>query len=172
MGTDDLVVTRTDATGHGSWTAAGCLLIALAALAMTPAVASADPYRSPGGPLPLSHGGNNQAPFPPLATVGVAEPPAAPVSPLAVSGYPNPARGTMRFRASAPPGAEVRVRLFGVNGRLVQEWRQTAGTRPIEWTWNGRDLRGRPAGAGIFFYRADAGGRRVEGRLVMLSPAK
>jgi len=148
-------------------------LIAAAFATFVPA-AGAAPYRAPGGPHPLFHGGDNQATYPPLATVAVEEPGTGllPMR-LAISCYPNPARGTASFRAFAAAGKEVRIRIYGVNGRLVREWqRNGAGTSAIEWTWDGRDGRGRSAGAGLYFYRAEAGRDHAQGKIVMLEGAR
>lgn len=143
------------------------LLVASTAIA---SAATAAPYRAPGGALPIYHGGDNQASYPPLSTVGVEPPsPGGPVMRLGISCSPNPARGGVTFRVFAHAGEEVRMRLFAVNGRLVREWRQIgSGPSATEWTWDGRDGRGRTARAGIYFYSADAGDQRVRGKLVML----
>jgi hypothetical protein len=135
-----------------------------------PFAAPAATYRAPGGPLPISRGGDNEAGYPPLSTVAVEEPAArAPAVRLALSCYPNPSRGTMSFRVFARPGVGVRVRLFAVNGRMVREWQRFgAGRSPVEWTWDGRDAHGRAVAAGLYFYRADAGSERVQGKLVVL----
>ena len=133
-------------------------------------VASATAYRPPGGPHPLYHGGDNQATYPPLSSVGVGDSIPSPIAlRFAFLCYPNPSRGGTRFRAMAVAGEEVRVRLFSVTGRLVREWRQSgAGPRWLEWEWDGRDAHGRTALPGLYFYRADSGRERVRGKLVLL----
>ena len=117
------------------------------ATAFGPDVARADGYRPPGGVLPLHRGGDNQASFPPLSTVGVEESGTKPVAvSLAVRCYPNPVRGASRFRIRATAGEEVRVRLHSVSGRLVREWREVgAGSGWTEWTWDGRPRTSLPA---------------------------
>ena len=143
-----------------------CAVIAVADTAWAGA-----PYRPPGGPHRLHHGGDNQAPYPPLATTPVEPPgPHAAAVRLALVPYPNPARGELRFRLLAPAGEQVRVRVYGVSGRLVREWRQGGtGAAGLEWGWDGRDAAGRRLGSGLYFYRADAGAETTRGKLVLLA---
>jgi hypothetical protein len=140
----------------------GLVLMGVLLLA-TPAAA----YRAPGGLHPLYRGGDNGT-FPPLVTA-VDDRPTPTTVRLAVRAFPNPARGLIRFRAATPAGAPVRLRVFNVAGRLVREWRgQGEGQGPAEWSWDGRDARGRLTGPGLYFYLAESGAQRVTGKVVLL----
>jgi flagellar hook assembly protein FlgD len=67
---------------------------------------------------------------------------------------PNPARGAVQFRIELPEEAGVRLGLFDVAGRLVNEFRSgphSAGSFTMEW--NGLDSEGRRVVPGIYFAR-------------------
>ena len=132
------------------------------------ATAIAAPPPPPGGPHALHHGGDNQAGYPPITTLGVGDSLAAAPLRLRVSAAPNPSRGEVRFLAQAPRGGAVRVRLLSVDGRRVREWRSTAASGSIEWRWDGRDQRGAPVANGMYFYRFEVGEERTTGRLVLI----
>jgi hypothetical protein len=123
----------------------------------------------PGGPHPLWHGGNNQAGYPSIASTAVPDPVAAPIQ-LALRCWPNPSRGITRFQALANPGETIRVGVFSVSGRRVREWNIVgAGPRGVEWTWDARDGHGRATSPGLYFYRAESGKERVQGKFVLLA---
>ena len=63
----------------------------------------------------------------------------------------------------------MRLAVYGILGqqlRLLVEERQAAGTYQIGW--DGRDERGREVGAGIYFYRLEAGPRVLAGKLLLV----
>ena len=66
---------------------------------------------------------------------------------------PNPARTAAMFRFSLPAAGPARLELIDVTGRhaWVQDGDYAAGAH--SWRWDGRDSRGAPAGAGIYFVR-------------------
>ena len=132
--------------------------------------AHAGPPRPPGGPHPLHRGGDNLSGYPPLTFTAVGDSiPGSLGARLIVLAHPNPARGDARFRLQVTRGERVRVRLYSVAGRLVREWLRDAPTTGwTEWRWDGRDHRGEKVGAGLYFFRAEAGAQRATGRLVML----
>lgn len=93
----------------------------------------------------------------------------APGAPAAVleSPRPNPASReasvTLRLRAAAP----VRVGVFDAAGRRVASlFDGEAPAGPLAVRWNGRDARGREAGSGVYWIRADVGGAKLTTRLV------
>ena len=138
------------------------------ALSVATAVHAAD-WPPPGGPHPLWHGGNNQASYPPIVSTAVPDPLVTRIQ-LALRCWPNPSRGITRFQARANPGEPIRVRVFSVSGRLVREWStRGAGVRGVEWTWDARDGRGRVTSPGLYFYRAESGAERVQGKFVLLA---
>lgn len=80
---------------------------------------------------------------------------------------PNPSRGDVTLELTLPVAAPLDVSIFDVNGRRVRALERTfapAGTRALRW--DGRDDSGNSAPAGLYFVRANAGGRRVETRVV------
>jgi flagellar hook assembly protein FlgD len=63
----------------------------------------------------------------------------------------------------------VRLGLYDVRGRLVRML--VNGTRAAgvhRETWDGRDARGGPAGAGIYLVRIEAAGRSAQRKIIWL----
>jgi hypothetical protein len=82
--------------------------------------------------------------------------------------WPNPARTDVTFRLDTPDGAETRLEVFDVHGRIVMRW---AGVGPVGGRtigWNLRDLKGEPVASGIYWVRLRAGGKEAVRRLVRL----
>jgi hypothetical protein len=81
----------------------------------------------------------------------------------------NPARGDVQLRFSLPAEGEARVEIVGVDGNRIWSWsRATLAAGEHSVSWNGRDLAGRPAAAGIYFVRLTArAGTRTQ-KLVFL----
>jgi hypothetical protein len=72
-----------------------------------------------------------------------------------LTSYPNPARGTVRFYrtgSSAKP-----LDLFDVRGRRVASVVPTQAGNVVQWTWDGRDARGRPLASTILYARTRDG---------------
>jgi hypothetical protein len=68
--------------------------------------------------------------------------------------WPNPAGEAVKMRVHVTRPAPLDLRVFDLRGRLVRAWTATSldpGTR--EYTWDGRDLRGRLAPAGLYVIR-------------------
>jgi hypothetical protein len=90
-------------------------------------------------------------------------------SPVRFSVYPNPASEASGLVFRLPFDAEVRAKIFDVNGRLVRELRRPLALRGENvLTWDGRDDRGRDAGSGIFFAQCSVGGQSGTVRIVRL----
>jgi hypothetical protein len=80
---------------------------------------------------------------------------------------PNPASReasvTLRLRAAGT----VRVAVFDAAGRRVATlFDGEAPAGPLALRWNGRDLRGREAGSGVYLVRAEAAGQKQTTRMV------
>jgi hypothetical protein len=89
------------------------------------------------------------------STLDVGPGPAAGGGGLALSIWPNPAAGPVRFRASDPrPGESVEV--FDVRGRRVA---RLALDRAADAIWDGRDRTGRLAPPGVYLARRSADAR-------------
>lgn len=70
---------------------------------------------------------------------------------------------------SASPGTYVSIRLFDLSGRMVrviEEGLRVPGLHTA--SWDGRDEAGAQSGAGIYFYRMQAGPYRAQRRLVLI----
>lgn len=69
---------------------------------------------------------------------------------------PNPFRGTTTIRFASPREGLMTLRVFDVSGRVVKtlvDGVTPAGRHSV--VWDGRDEKGRPASAGVYFYRLD-----------------
>jgi hypothetical protein len=83
--------------------------------------------------------------------------------------YPNPLRGTTTIAFDMPHATAVDLRIYDASGRLVKTLvsdRRESGLRHVHW--DGRDSAGRPAAAGVYFYRLEAGEVRETRKLVRL----
>ena len=72
-----------------------------------------------------------------------------------LTSYPNPTRGIVRFYragSSATP-----LDLFDVRGRRVASVVPTRAGNVVQWSWDGRDARGRPLASAILFARTRDG---------------
>jgi hypothetical protein len=82
---------------------------------------------------------------------------------------PNPFRGMTRLRFGLPNAAEVEFSIYDLAGRRViclEKGRFPAGYRTV--LWDGRDGRGRPVAAGVYFYRLLANGSVRGGKMVRI----
>lgn len=86
---------------------------------------------------------------------------------LRLATYPNPSMGASTVSFDQPQAAHIRLQVFDVGGRLVStlanEWR-AAGTHHFQW--DGRTDQGDDAGTGLYFLRAETGGKAVSARIV------
>jgi len=82
---------------------------------------------------------------------------------------PNPFRGGTSFAVSLDRDGPFMVRVFSADGRLVRTLARGTG-RPSDLvlTWDGDDDRGRPAGAGIYFFELRSEGRTRVQKAVLL----
>lgn len=80
------------------------------------------------------------------------------------TGAPNPATRKTRIDFSIPDPGPVRLGIYGLRGELVRTLADGARpSGPHTVTWDGRDERGTPAGAGAYFCRLEGfGGMRVQ----------
>ena len=82
---------------------------------------------------------------------------------------PNPSRGERTVRFTLPVAGDVRLEVLDVTGRRVRTL--VAGLLPAgphERTWDGRDERGNPAHAGLYFVRLSASHETLAERFVQL----
>ena len=103
----------------------------------------------------------------PGATSVVATPAAAAGFRLAVA--PNPFRSGTSVSFELPRETSATVTIFDTGGRRVRVFE--SGVRPAGrhvLTWDGRDGSGRPAAAGIYFVRLDAGPERRSAKVSLL----
>jgi hypothetical protein len=82
--------------------------------------------------------------------------------------WPNPATNEVTFRLDAPDGADTRLEVYDVRGRLVMGWQGAgpAGSRTIRWDL--RDTDGAAITSGIYLIRLRAGGNEIVRRFVRL----
>jgi hypothetical protein len=71
----------------------------------------------------------------------------------AITSWPNPARGEVRFLAPGAAAGEA-IDIFDVHGRRVTQVKLAGGS---EARWNGRDAAGREVGSGVYLARRTGG---------------
>ena len=101
------------------------------------------------------------------STTGVADEAVAGQS-VQVSSWPNPARGMANIDFRLPSAGDVRLDIFGTDGRLVRtlaNGRQEAGLHSAPW--DGRDARGNESPSGVYFYRLHGGTAEAGGKLIL-----
>jgi hypothetical protein len=90
--------------------------------------------------------------------------------PLGLGGaQPNPAPGRTTIAWSLPKRERSTIAVFDVAGarvRTLADGEHAAGRQQA--VWDGRDDRGRPLGAGMYFVRLEAEGRRFERSVVLI----
>ena len=99
-------------------------------------------------------------------TVGVGNAPATNALALGAPS-PNPTRAGCTAQLTLPAASDVAVDVFDAAGRRVctlVRGRMAAGTHTI--VWDGRDARGEPSGAGLYFVGVRVGGEVRWGRVV------
>ena len=74
---------------------------------------------------------------------------------------------TLRLRA---PGARfASLRVLDVLGRSLRQVELAPGPLGVaEWQWDGRDERGRPVAAGVYFAKVEAAGQQATQKLLLL----
>ncbi|MFH1278150.1 MAG: FlgD immunoglobulin-like domain containing protein [Candidatus Eisenbacteria bacterium] len=112
-------------------------------------------------------------PPPPAEEAPEESPPdAVPTDPLYLrvrEGSPNPFNGTVLFTFEIRDRHEVRAEMYDSAGRHVATLAN--GTFPPgehDAVWDGRDERGRPAPAGVYFARIDSGRKVITKKAVLV----
>jgi hypothetical protein len=81
----------------------------------------------------------------------------------------NPSAGTTQLACVLPASGPIDVAIFDLSGRrvrtLAEGWHEAGN---LMLAWDGRTNAGSPTGCGVFFARAEAGGRRAVQRIVRL----
>jgi hypothetical protein len=81
-----------------------------------------------------------------------------------LSSWPNPARGSVSFRAVSPrPGESIDI--YDVNGRRVASVALDGG---LETSWSGRDASGRPVASGVYLARRSGDPRAAAAKFLWL----
>ncbi len=86
--------------------------------------------------------------------------------------FPNPFNPTTRIPFEVAEFAQVRLNVFNSLGQRVRTLIH-ADLAPGHWTaqWDGTDDAGRPAGAGVYFYRIVTGGYTAVGKMTLVDGA-
>jgi len=88
---------------------------------------------------------------------------------LRVVTVPNPSRSARKVILDLPRDGVVRLEVYDVAGRLVARLSEGMARSGVHcFTWDGRDLDGNACLPGVYFCRAEAGGRVRAVRLVVL----
>jgi len=82
---------------------------------------------------------------------------------------PNPSKGQTTFRYALPKESQVNFTIYNVTGQVVREYKpgkQEAGF--YTYKWDGRSNQGHKVGAGIYFYRLQAGNWAKTRKMVVI----
>ncbi len=83
--------------------------------------------------------------------------------------FPNPFNPSTTIRFSLPAAGRTTITVYDVAGRLVKtlaDENLAAATHSLRWA--GDDDRGRPVGAGVYFYRIQTGAHDHVGRMALV----
>jgi hypothetical protein len=86
---------------------------------------------------------------------------------LGISPNPLTGQGVLRYSLAVP--ADVRLDIYDVTGRLVQNiaaGRESEGPHAV--VWDGTDLQGRRVSSGVYLYTFQAGAHRATGRMMVV----
>jgi hypothetical protein len=89
---------------------------------------------------------------------------------LTMTNHPNPFNPSTTLEFSLPRNAQVDLRILDVSGRLVSQL-LTGEALSAGWhyvPWRGRDNTGKLVPSGVYFYRLQAAGEIVTGRMLLL----
>jgi len=82
---------------------------------------------------------------------------------------PNPMRGSCVFRYWSGLGADSRLTIYDLTGRVVRSFSTSASRLMLyEVFWDGRDEKGRKVGTGVYIVRMTVGNRTEMKKLVLL----
>ena len=101
-----------------------------------------------------------------LGIVGV---PAATSALPAIRSFPNPFAGETRIVSALTRPGQVRLDMFGLDGRRVRSLLAGPASGAIDVRWDGRDASGHAIAPGVYFVRLAAGGRVQTRRIVKLN---
>jgi len=85
---------------------------------------------------------------------------------------PNPTSGVTAIAFSLARSGPARLILFDARGRRVRvllDGQLSAGPHAV--SWDGRDQRGSPLPASVYFARLESGGKGLDQKIVLISPA-
>jgi len=89
------------------------------------------------------------------------------ISPGLIAVGPNPFRDQVAIRLALAQPGEVSLEVFDLAGRVVATVRNgPLASGSHRFLWDGRDPRGAPVAAGVYFLRMDADGRRWTRKLL------
>ena len=78
-------------------------------------------------------------------------------------------RGAITFTYYIPQTSNMRLSIYGINGRLVKTFMSTVTQKGAYMiTWNGRDMYGRALCSGSYFYKFEGMGQVFHGKLVIM----
>jgi hypothetical protein len=95
------------------------------------------------------------------------EPPRGSGSALSVSTFPNPSRDFVNIRLAGVGPSGGRVRVYDVMGRLLRKL-DVRGTGDVAVRWDGRDEKGTPVAAGVYYVVANSHGETRDTRVVLV----
>jgi hypothetical protein len=86
---------------------------------------------------------------------------------ISLQNYPNPFSGSTTIEFSLPEASEIRISVFDVTGNKVAEISGEFSEGKHSTVWNGDDIIGREAKAGIYFLRLQSGNYSAARKMII-----
>jgi hypothetical protein len=94
--------------------------------------------------------------------------PEIPLETKLYSAFPNPFNPSTNLRYSMKEAGDVRIDVYNVKGQLMKTFNNSHSLPGYyQVNWDGRDLSGRPASTGVYFYRMTTGNYSTTRKMVL-----
>jgi len=89
---------------------------------------------------------------------------------LGVSAMPNPFQSETKFQIKSSPNLDITFQVFNIRGQLIRNWKARADAMGNTiLNWDGKDDRGDIAESGVYLYRMESAGKRIQGKIIRVS---
>ncbi|MCK9309310.1 MAG: endonuclease [Candidatus Cloacimonetes bacterium] len=82
--------------------------------------------------------------------------------------YPNPFAASVKIEYNLKNNAAVNIQIFNLRGQCVKSWNAIHQTGKNSLEWDGRDNRGKLAGAGIYLLKISTPDKHISSKLLKL----
>ncbi|HCM15371.1 MAG TPA: hypothetical protein DHW79_05420 [Candidatus Cloacimonas sp.] len=83
---------------------------------------------------------------------------------------PNPFQSETKFQIKSSPNLDITFQVFNIRGQLIRNWKARADAMGNTiLNWDGKDDRGDIAESGVYLYRMESAGKRIQGKIIRVS---